>query len=158
MMKRIFSLCLIIAAALIMPTQVRASAASAVGVNEVDAELIARAVATSYPEAEFGAKVGICAVILNRIGTYGYPDTAAGVIRAADSGFDADILAADVSEKSLRFAKDACLAAISGNDPTGGLLSFERLPTPTRKDNLYDFANSLDLSKYKVVIGGVGFY
>lgn len=153
MLKRIYTLTLIMLFACLIPIS-----ASAESISNADIELITRAVATSYPDAEFGANVGICALILNRTRSTGYPDTVAGVISANDSGFNADILASSADEKALRIAKDACLAALSGNDPTGGMLNFERLPQPTRKDNLHDFARSVDLSKYKVVIGGIGFY
>ncbi|MBQ4353401.1 MAG: cell wall hydrolase [Clostridia bacterium] len=121
-------------------------------------ELIIRAVASSYPDADFGAKTALCAVILNRMEDSGYPDTAAGVIRAADSGFDPLALASVRDEKILRITRDACRAARAGADPTGGLLGFEVLPKPTRKDNRADFSASLDLSKYRVVMGGIGFY
>lgn len=123
-----------------------------------DDELIIRAVSTSYPDADFGAKVGLCAVILNRVEAEGFPDSVAGVIDAADSGFDPAILAGPVDEKVRRITRDACYAARTGADPTGGLLYFDVLPKPTRKDNRADFEESLDLSGYRAVIGGIGFY
>lgn len=126
--------------------------------TETDDELIIRAVSTSYPDVDFGAKVALCAVILNRMEAEEFPDSAAGVIRAADSGFDPAILTIATDEKILRLTRDACSAARTGADPTGGLLYFDVLPKPARKDNRAEFEKSLDVSGYRAVIGGIGFY
>ncbi len=126
--------------------------------NSSEIELVSRATSSSYSDVGFGAKVGIVAVILNRMQAKGFPDSASAVISAEDSGFNCEILAGNIDEKSLRLSRDACLTALSGADPTGGALYFERIPTPSRSDNRPEFEKSLDLSKYSVVIGGVGFY
>lgn len=162
MLKRFFLITVLLAVTM-NAVAVNAAAVNTVAVNtaavsDSDAELISRAVATSYPDIDFGARVGICAVILNRLESEKFPSNVSTVITAMDSGFNGTIIARQTDERIMRFSRDACNAALSGADPTGGALFFEQLPKPTRKDNRPDFADSLDLSKYKVVVGTVGFY
>lgn len=123
-----------------------------------DEELIVCAVSTSYPKVDFGARVGLCALILHRVEAEGFPDTVAGVIHAENSGFDGTILTSAADEKVQRMTRDAYRAACCGADPTGGLLYFEELPKPARGENRAAFERSLALSDYRVVIGGIGFY
>jgi len=135
--------------------------AAAVPAQEVsgnDWDIIIRAAATSFPEAGLGAKTAICAVVLNRMEAEGFGETAADVISAENSGFDASLLCAETDQKNLRMARDACIAAMEGADPTGGLLYFEKLPEPGAGDNRIEFAENMDLEKYRAVIGGYGFW
>lgn len=135
------------------------SASSASAYEHIsDSELIIRAIASSHPDADLGAKTAICAVILNRIEDSGFGSTASEVIRADESGFDPTLLCDPIDEKNYRITRDAYLAASYGADPTGGMLYFEKLPEPSRKDNIIEFANELEISKYSTVIGGYGFY
>ena len=137
---------------LLMPAAARADEVMS------DEDLIIRAAATSWPDAGLGAKTAICAVVLNRMKAEGFGDSAAAVIREADSGFDPARLLDPVDEKNLRMTRDAYMAAVSGADPTGGMLYFEKLPEPSRKDNRVEFEEEMDLSAYGAVIGGFGFY
>ena len=123
-----------------------------------DSEIIIQAVASSHPNADLGAKTAICAVILNRIEDSGFGSTASEVIRADESGFDPTLLCDPIDEKNYRITRDAYLAASCGADPTGGMLYFEKLPEPSRKDNIIEFFSGLEISKYSAVIGGYGFY
>lgn len=134
------------------------SGISAQNAHSDDWDIIIRAAATSFPEAGLGAKTAICAVILNRIEADGFGDTAADVVLAENSGFDASLLCAETDDKNLRMARDACIAAMEGADPTGGLLYFEKLPEPGAGDNRVEFFKSMDLEKYRAVIGGYGFW
>ena len=142
--------------ALLMSTLIPISASASDYMPE--SELIIHAVAASHPDADLGAKTAICAVILNRVEAGGFGDTAAAVIRAHDSGLDPTLLCEPIGEKNYRITRDAYLAASSGADPTGGMLYFEKLPEPSRRDNRVEFSEEMDLDKYSAVISGYGFY
>lgn len=145
-------------AAVLCPLLCWAVAGTVLADTEQENELIIRAVATSYPEVDMGGRVALCAVILNRVENSAFPETVAGVIRGMDSGFEADKLYETVDEKLYRITRDACLAARAGCDPTGGLLYFDRLPTPSLGENRPAFEENRDLSEYRAVIGNLGFY
>ncbi len=132
---------------------VRAHAAST-----AEDELIVRAVATSYPQADMGARVALCAVILNRLENGAFGESVAGIIMGLDSGFDPDKLCEEIDDKLYRITWDACKAARAGSDPTGGLLYFERLDGPGLGENHPAFLKKRDMGRYRVVIGDLGFY
>ena len=121
-------------------------------------ELIVRAVATSYPRVDMGARVALCAVILNRLENGAFGENVAGVIMSLDSGFDPDKLCERIDDKLYRITWDACKAARAGSDPTGGLLYFDCLDGPGPGDNHPVFLKNRDLERYRVVMGDLGFY
>ena len=145
-------------AALVLVIVLLFSLKAAAGAQVTDEELIIRAVASCYPDAEFGTKTAICAVILNRVEAEGFGNSVSAVIRAVGSGFDASLLCEKIEEKNLRITYDACVAALAGADPTNGLLYFEKLPEPEIDDNLVEFEEKMNLEKYRAVIGGYGFW
>ena len=102
---------------LLLPMPVRAD-----GLNPADREVIVSAVAASYPDTGFAGRVGICAVILNRMADDGFPDTAASVIGSFGGGCFEEYHTP--CEKLLRLTNDALLSAQSGADPTDGALYF----------------------------------
>lgn len=99
-----------------------------------------------YSDASLAERVGICAVILNRIGEAGYPDTAAGAIESLRvTGEFSSPYSGKPTEESLRLSHDAVAMALSGADPTGGALNFTKTekklrgfgsPPPKKSDRL----------------------
>lgn len=140
------------------------SAVSASSLNAADRDYLIRQVAGAFPDVDFGGRVGICAVLLNRMENDGYPDTAPTVIASLmEAGF-AEFHEPD--EKSLRLTADALKIAESGADPTDGALYFFRI---TGNTPVYDlrFDNSGEKQRHReleeasrtctAVIGGIGF-
>lgn len=82
-------------------------------------------------EVSYAARIGIAAVILNRMEDERYPDSAAGVIGTWEAfapveRTDEQRLAEDVEyAKEYRLCTDAYLTALSGSDPTCGATEFE---------------------------------
>lgn len=82
-------------------------------------------------EVSYAARIGIAAVILNRMEDERYPDSAAGVIGTWEAfapveRTDGGRLAEDVEyAKEYRLCTDAYLTALSGSDPTCGATEFE---------------------------------
>lgn len=78
-----------------------------------------------YPDTSLAERVGICAVIFNRMENDGYPDTAAGAIESLRvAGEFSSPYSGKPTEESIRLSHDAVSMAISGADPTGGALNF----------------------------------
>ncbi len=91
-----------------------------------DAAYLARAVAEecSHHDVPYAARVGIAAVILNRIEDPAYPDTAAAVLSTWESPLFATIPTIPTPDP---LTEDALQTALTGADPTGGALHFEFL-------------------------------
>ena len=127
-------------------------------------EYLIRGVAASYPDVGFGGRVGLCAVVLNRMEDDGFPDTAAGVIAYFGDGCFMKLDEPD--EKLRRLTEDALEMALAGADPTDGALYFTVLDDGSP---VYDmkFDNSgekriarqvEDAARYcTAVIDGIGF-
>lgn len=96
--------------------------ASGADLTPADREYLIRGAASSYPDVGFGGRVGICAVVLNRMENDGFPDTAVGVIGYFGDGCFGKI--AEPDEKLRRLTEDALDMALSGADPTDGALYF----------------------------------
>ncbi len=115
---------LCLAAVILFAGRVLAAESAAVTAEEV----FARAAAVCYPEADFGERVGIAAVVQNRMRTAGFPDTCGEVLTHFGDGefFAMDRIASPVEEEILRMSREAWMAAAAGWDPTGGALYFHR--------------------------------
>lgn len=121
-----------------------------------DADYLARAMAQECAEHElpYAARVGIAAVVLNRVEDDRYPDTAAAVLSSweewdAWNAFDAPLTPETVPEdREYRLCRDACRAVLDGADPTGGALHFEYLEENVVNESPY----------YHVVIGNTAFW
>ncbi len=100
-------------------------AVSAAELSPRDRAYLIRAAASSYPDVGFGGRVGICAVILNRMDDDRFPDTAADVVAYFGDGCFASF--AEPDAKSRRLTEDALDMALSGADPTDGALYFSVL-------------------------------
>ena len=161
----IFAVCFAVLMGTAAPSAVRAGE-----VKPEDAEFLVGSIAAEYGKLPYAARVGVVAVILNRMKAQAYPDTAAGVIstyRNEDGSlrFRARRLAA--SERALRMTRDAYAAVASGADVTGGALNFEFVDIDRGKLDL-DFDDHGEdehkrevaerCRKYKLVIDGVGFW
>lgn len=137
---------------------------SGMELTPADREYLIRGVAASYPDVGFGGRVGLCAVVLNRMEDDGFPDTAAGVIAYFGDGCFGEPYEPD--EKLRRLTEDALEMALSGADPTDGALYFAVLDDGSP---VYDmkFDNSgekrvarqvEDAARYcTAVIDGIGF-
>ncbi len=122
-----------------------------------DAEYLVRAMTQECAEQEipYAARVGMTAVILNRMEDDRYPDTAAAVLAAWDI-FGTDLPSDTVSpayetpayEREYRLCTDALRSAESGADPTGGSLHFELLEPNVIHDSPF----------YTVIIDNVAFW
>ena len=108
-------------------------------ISEAEVDYLARAIAVSYPEVSFGGRVAIAAVVLNRMGAVGFPDSAGGAVMSLASEWEFSgvyKVAGEVGEKLLRLSSDAVEAAINGADPTGGALFFESISGIKRSPDL----------------------
>lgn len=111
----------IIAAAFLVPQAVSAEAA----ILPHERQYLEDELTRHYSDSSLAERVGICAVILNRIGEAGYPDTAAGVIESLRvTGEFSSPYDGNPTEESIRLSHDAVAMALSGADPTGGALNF----------------------------------
>ncbi len=150
------------------------SAVCAAVLSPEDEEFLVRSVAAEYGEMPYAARVGVIAVILNRVEAEDYPRTAAGVIlayRNADGSprFAERELAGveEADSRVWRMTRDACAAVLAGADITGGALNFEvieEIPRPLdldfddRGEEEYARALRERCKKYKLVVDGVGFW
>ncbi|MBQ7314340.1 MAG: cell wall hydrolase [Clostridia bacterium] len=114
-----------------------------------DAEYLIRAMAQECAgqEISYAARVGMTAVILNRVEDDRYPDTAAAVLAAWDAFTPADTPIPSY-EQEYRLCTDAFRSAESGADPTGGALHFELLEPDVIHDSPF----------YTVIIDNVAFW
>lgn len=119
---------------LILLSAVLAVPAHAAALTDADRDFLVHAVASSYPDAGFGGRVGICSVILSRMDDDRFPDTAASVTASFGDGCFTDAHTPD--EKTLRLTSDALDLALMGADPTGGALYFTILDDGSP---VYDF-------------------
>ena len=90
-----------------------------------DADFLVAALTSecSGRDIPYAARVGIAAVVFNRIEDERYPDTAAGVLSAWEGdAFSLPYSASDAKE--YRLTIDAFRSAEAGADPTGGALHF----------------------------------
>ena len=130
--------------------------------------LLIRAIASSYPEAEYAAQVGMAAAALNRMDRCGIGLADAAEALAAEGAFPAwDQLAGEIGEKEIRIAENAVEAALAGADPTGGAVTFRRFEgdagweTDLRFDDRREDTERAQIREaaedYAVLIGGIGF-
>lgn len=149
------------------------SGVSAAELNEAEADYLARVIAATYPEISFGGRVAVAAVVLNRMDTVGYPDTAGGAVMsiAAEGELGGIVSAAGkIDEKLLRVTKDAVYTAVSGADPTKGAIRFETVKNEGGADLRFDDSTedkaarenrNYFVEKYgveAVLIDGMGFW
>lgn len=116
-----------------------------------DADYLVRAMTQECTgqNISYAARVGMTAVILNRMEDDRYPDTAAAVLAAWDL-FDLcppEMLPSS-DEQEYRLCSDAFRSAESGADPTGGALHFELLEPGLIHDSPF----------YTVIIDNVAFW
>ena len=135
-----------------------------------DAEFLVRSVAAEYGDMPYAARVGVVAVIMNRVESEEYPGSATGVIvtyRNADGSLRFNKKSLQASDRALRMTQDAYTAVMSGADVTDGALNFEFIErVPVKLDFDFDdhgedeYAREMDrrCKKYKLVIDGVGFW
>jgi len=159
-MKRLILIVLACTALCIFPQHTSAAA-----LTPKDREYLIRALSSCYPDVGFGGRVGICAVVLNRMADDRFPDTAASVI--AHFGDGCFSTGGDPDEKVLRLTADALDMVLSGADPTGGALYFAVLDDGSP---VYDmkFDNSGEKKRLRdvkegsggctAVMDGIGFY
>lgn len=115
-----------------------------------DAEYLARAMTQECSEHDipYAARVGIAAVVLNRMEDDRYPDTAAAVIASWDIFTPIEEYPIPDYEREYRLCMDACKSAEAGADPTGGALHFEFLEKNVINDSPY----------YTVIIDNTAFW
>ncbi len=105
-----------------------------------DAAYLTRAVAEECAahDVPYAARVGIAAVILNRVEDPRYPDTAAAVLSTWESPlFSVTPSPATPDTREYHLTEDACTTALTGADPTGGALHFEFLDPTYVNDSPY---------------------
>ncbi len=99
-------------------------------------------------ELPYAARVGIAAVILNRVEDDRFPDTAAAVLSSWDAFDTRCELSLPTDDREYRLCFDAYRAAEAGADPTGGALHFEFLEENVVNESPY----------YTVVIDNTAFW
>ena len=150
---------------LLLAVCLAAGAAAAVPAP-ADRDYLIGAIAVNYGGADLAAQVGIAAVVLRRMDTVGFPDTAAGVIGGlrAEGEFPAEPPDA-LPPRALRVARDAVTAAEAGADPGEGALYFRRVERRGGFDlHFDDFREDSEAKRTRrelgwcpVVIGEIGF-
>lgn len=144
--------------------------------TSADRDYLVRAVASSFPDVSFAARVGIISVVINRITSEGYPDTAAGAIASLDGSFPLYRISSHRPDsKTLRITEDALEAVLAGGRPVGSCKSFvfheralkgsglsARIPLDLFFDNSAERKMKKEildtLDSCSVIIDGVGFY
>ena len=131
-MKKLFII--LTALLFLMPARV---CAESVAILEHERQFIEDELTRYYSDVSLAERVGICAVILNRMGNEGYPDTAAGVVESLRiagefSSYGNDKPTAKPTADSIRLSHDAVAMALSGADPTGGALNFTKIEKKLR--------------------------
>lgn len=127
-------------------------------VSDCERELIEYELTVCYPDISLAERVGICAVILNRMENESYPDTAVGVVESLRSQGEfirvPYLLDSDLANKAYRMSCDALTQALDGADPTFGALSFRY-----EKPHLRDFGekSEISLKTGELLIGDVIF-
>lgn len=126
-------------------------------ISECERELIEYELTVCYPDITFVERVGICAVILNRMKNESYPDTAVGVVESLRSQVEfIPIKYSDSSkaDKAYRMSRDALRQALDGADPTFGAISFRY-----EKPHLRDFGEKAEISLKpgELVLGSIIF-
>lgn len=126
-------------------------------VSDCERELIEYELTVCYPDISLAERVGICAVILNRMKNESYPDTAVGVVESLRSQgklIMVSYLDSDLADKAYRMSCDALTQALDGADPTFGALSFRY-----EKPHLRDFGekSEISLKTGELLIGDVIF-
>lgn len=170
-----FFIVLILSAALAVTSSASGTAGSTEnGLTSADRDYLIRAVASSFPDVSFAARVGIISVIMNRISSDGYPDTAAGAIVSMSSSFAIERMSAKPDPKLRRITEDALEAVLAGARPVGDAVSFichdramkrnslaARLPLDLFFDNTSERSIKseilTDLNSCTVIIDGIGF-
>lgn len=162
----ILSLALAVTSSAVLPTHELTAA---------DRDYLVRAVASSFPEVSFAARVGIISVIINRVSSEGYPDTAAGAIASMSSVFSLERISADPDPDIRRVTEDALGAVLAGARPVGDSTNFacheralkgrglaSRIPLDLFFDNTSEQAIRSEilesLSSCTVIIDGIGFW
>jgi hypothetical protein len=95
--------------------------------SEADLEVLARIVkGECWPNTPTDGRVAVASVVLNRVGVRGYPDSVAGVAHQPYqfSSYNPGNRQRLYNGTIPSFAMDAARAAASGQDPTGGALSY----------------------------------
>ncbi|MBE6626373.1 MAG: cell wall hydrolase [Ruminococcaceae bacterium] len=144
-----------------------------VRISEAEINYLSRAIAVSYPKISYGGRVAIAAVVLNRMETVGFPDSACGAVMSlvSEGEFSAVYeVAGKIDSKTVRLSSDAVEAAISGADPTGGALYFESVGSEkwhgdllfndSAEDQMRRTMENYFLQKYgeaAVIIDNIGF-
>jgi len=97
-----------------------------VSFNRDDFDLLARLITAEADNQSFNTKVAVGAVVLNRTHSNIFPHTIPGVIYQVDGGcyqFE-PVMNGWINRPASEEAKEAALAALSGDDPTNGALYF----------------------------------
>ena len=134
--------------------------------TERDGAFLASMLAANYGGEPYAAQVGIASVVLRRMRTAGFPDSAAGVIAAfAFEGEFTEPPAAREDPGRLRRARDAVRDALRGMDPSDGATFFRSVEPASGFDLRFDDAREDAagrvaerlLADCRVVCGRVGF-
>ncbi len=97
--------------------------------KERDSLLLALAADTVAPDGSYTLRLAVCAMLMNRKNSEGYPNTLAAVICDAGIRLPYEDRAA---ARSLRAAADA----LDGSDPTRGALTMSRAPLENKRARL----------------------
>jgi len=90
-----------------------------------DIDLLARLVNAEAKGEPFKGKIAVAATVLNRVKDPRYPDTIPGVIYQYNHGFQyCPVRNGEIQRPANEDAYRAVEAALKGEDPTGGALSF----------------------------------
>ncbi|MGN1345499.1 MAG: cell wall hydrolase [Eubacteriales bacterium] len=111
-----------------------------------DADYLVQAMTRECADLPYAARVGIAAVILNRVEDERYPDTAAAVLAA----WETPAFSAPPDETEYRLCLDAYKAAADGADPTAGALHFTTYEKEIAIDPTFP--------RYTAVIGSTVFW
>ena len=163
---------LAVSLALILPLHADSSRPK---LNGADRDYLIKVVAASYPDVSFGARVAIISVVMNRVASADYPDTAAGALASFGDMFDLLGVSHKIDTEVLHLTSDAMHVVENGADPTDNCTSFVCLERVKRGGKLISripldlFFNDYSeenikkeilssMSHCKIIIDGIGFY
>jgi len=112
--------------ALAIPTLPASGAAAGVSYSQSDLDLLARLITAEADGEPYNAKVGVGAVVVNRVKSSDFPDSISSVIYQKCDGYYqfTPVENGWIDKPASADSKKAAYAALNGNDPVGEALFY----------------------------------
>ena len=110
------------------PASAKPAAYAGAGISYTQSELdlLARLVTAEADNQPYAAKVGVAAVVVNRVNSDEFPDTISSVIYQVSNGFYqfTPVENGWINAPASQDARNAALEALKGSDPSNGALYY----------------------------------